>query len=67
MKNLSLILASLVLFAGVSFASPIVKHVKQDKAKTEKKETKKDEKKADKKDAKKDSKKTETKAAADKK
>ena len=46
MKNLSLILASLVLFAGVSFASPITKKgVKQEK--TEKKEVKKDEKKAE--------------------
>ncbi len=52
MKKLSVILASLVLFAGVSFANPVVKHVKhvakQEKAKTEKKE-KKEEKKADKK------------------
>ena len=60
MKNLSLILASLVLFAGVSFASPVVKHVaKQDKAKT----SPKTEKKADK-----SAKKTDKKAAkADKK
>ena len=48
MKKLSIILASLVLFAGVSFASPVVK--KQDnKAKTEKKAPKKTDKKADKK------------------
>ena len=63
MKNLSLVLASLVLFAGVSFASPIAKKgVKQEKAKTEKTE-----KKETKKTEKKEVKKTETKKAADKK
>lgn len=51
MKRLSLILASLVLFADVSFANP-VKSAKQEKPKTEKKVKKekkeKKEKKADK-------------------
>jgi len=55
MKKLSLILVASVLFAGVSFANPVVKAKKQDKPKTEKKEKKgkekkeKKEKKADKK------------------
>jgi hypothetical protein len=49
MKNLSLILASLVLFTGASFANPVVKASKQEKQKTEKKETKKTEKKETKK------------------
>ena len=40
MKKLSIILASLVLFAGMSFASPLVKQ-----AKTEKTQTKKEDKK----------------------
>jgi len=65
MKNLGLILASLVLFTGASFASPVVK-AKQEKQKTEKKEVKKDEKKTEKKETKKEDKKggkTETKAA----
>lgn len=43
MKKLSVIAAALVLFAGVSFASP-VKHVRQEKAKTEKKVAKKEKK-----------------------
>jgi hypothetical protein len=59
MKKLSVILASMVLFAGISFASP---SVKQDK-KADKKEKK--EKKADKKEKKADKK--ADKAAADKK
>jgi len=37
MKKLSVILASLVLFAGVSFAAPVKKQVDKSKAKTEKK------------------------------
>jgi hypothetical protein len=44
MKKLSVILASLVLFAGVSFASPVAKSKKQQPA-TEKKASKKSEKK----------------------
>jgi len=61
MKKLSVILASLVLFAGVTFAGP-VKHVakrgvRQEKAKTEKKE-----KKAEKKEVKKAEKKADKKA-----
>jgi len=60
MKKLSVILASLVLFAGVSFAKPIAKSAKQQPA-TEKKASKKAEKKAP---AKKDnSSKTDKKAA----
>ncbi|HTB06949.1 MAG TPA: hypothetical protein VK806_08370 [Bacteroidia bacterium] len=58
MKKLSVILASLVLFAGVSFASPAVK---QDK-KVDKKE-----KKADKKEKKADKKEKKADKAADKK
>lgn len=45
MKKLSLILASLVLFAGVSFANPVVKKQAKQPA-TEKKATPKKEKKA---------------------
>ena len=51
MKKLSVILASLVLFAGVSFANPVVKG-KHEKQKTEKKATKKTEKKTTKKEGK---------------
>jgi len=63
MKNLGLILASLVLFTSVSFANPIVKkNVKQENSKTAKKDAKKDDKKDAKKDDKKDTKKTDGKA-----
>jgi|HubBroStandDraft_1064217.scaffolds.fasta_scaffold1632002_1 hypothetical protein len=54
MKKLSLILTGVILFGGLSFASPLVK---QDKAKTEKKSDKKAVKKTDKKVVKKDDKK----------
>jgi len=59
MKKLSLILAGVVLFGGMSFARPVVK---QEKAKTEKKETKKVEKKETKKTEKKTVKKANVKA-----
>ncbi|MGP8214953.1 MAG: hypothetical protein ACLQQ4_05265 [Bacteroidia bacterium] len=65
MKNLSLILASLVLFAGVSFANPVVKGVKKQDNKQQ--PVKKDEKKPVKKTEKKEVKKADTKPAADKK
>ncbi len=66
MKKLSVILASLVLFTGMTFAGP-VKHVakrgvRQEKAKTEKKEEKKAEKKEAKKAEKKEEKKADKKA-----
>ena len=53
MKKLSLILTGVVLFGGLSFARPVVK---QEKAKTEKKEDKKMDKKEKKVDKKMDKK-----------
>ncbi len=54
MKKISVILAALVLFAGVSFANPVVKHAKQAQTKEQKKGAKKTEKKSEKKGGKKE-------------
>jgi hypothetical protein len=60
MKKISLVLSALVLFAGVSFANPVVKHAAQKTdSKTQKKSTKK-------KGGKKSSKSTKKEAAATK-
>ncbi len=62
MKKISLVLSALVLFAGVSFANPVVKHVAQKTdSKTQKKSTK-----TGKKGGKKGSKSTKKEAAATK-
>ncbi len=66
MKKISIITATILLFASISFGS--IQQAKQDKPKTEKKEEKKAEKKTDKKDVKKvPARKNVTKKEADKK
>ena len=56
MKKLSAILAATVLFAGISFASPVKQDKKADKKEKKEKKADKKEKKADKKADKKDAK-----------